>query len=266
MAVLVALRGGYLPQPFVIALLPFCALAVAGPLDWVAARIDPWQPVGRLAAGALGTMLLGLAVAILPGWWQSDSFAMRSSQMAPLAPAERWVEANVNRRARLLVDDTVYVDLVRRGFAPRFGAVWFLKLDFTTNLDPLIVRRLPKGWREFDYVIFTPVIRSALSQAPAGLQQVRLALANSRTAAQFGSGSSAIQVRRLVGVGVGSGLIPSATPAPAAVAAPHAPATQHHAPAAQHQPAPRRSTGPHRHRRIRHHVRAHRPRQGARRR
>jgi hypothetical protein len=253
--VLVALRGGYLPQPFVISLLPFCALALAGVFDRVAVRIDLRQPVGKLAAGALGAALLALAVTILPGWRQADSFAMSNSQTRPLAGAEHWVEAHVNRRARLLADDTLYVDLVRRGFAPRFGVVWFYKLDFTTNLDPLIVRRLPKGWHEFDYVISTPVIRSALSQAPAGFQQVRLALAHSQIVAQFGSGSSAVQVRRLVGVGVGSGLIPPATPAPGAVIRPPAPVVRHH-------PARRHPTGRHRRHRIRHHVRTHRSRHG----
>lgn len=252
-AVLVALRGAYLPQPFVIAMLPFCALAIAGVLDRAAGRIDPRRPVGRIAAGALAAGLLGLAVAILPGWRQSDSFAMSNSETRPLVAAERWVQAHVDRRARLLVDDTMYVDLVQRGFAPRFGVVWFYKLDFTTNLDPLIVRRLPKGWREFDYVVSTPVIRSALSQEPAGFQQVRLALAHSQTVAQFGSGTSAVQIRRLVGVGVGSGLIPPGTPAPGALTRTPAPAVRRH-------PAPRHSTGPKRHGAVRHHARARGPR------
>jgi hypothetical protein len=130
-----------------------------------------------------------------------------------MVAAERWIAKNVNRRARLLVDDSLYVDLVEAGFAQRYGVVWFYKLDFTTNLDPSVVRHLPDGWRAFDYVVSTRVIRSALQQAPRSLQQVRLALTHSRTVASFGSGGERVEVRRLEGPGVGSGLIPAAPPA-----------------------------------------------------
>jgi hypothetical protein len=108
----------------------------------------------------------------------------------------------------VLVDDTMYVDLVRAGFEPRFGVVWFYKLDFTTNLDPSIAANLPQGWRAFDYVVSTRVIRSALARNRGRLRQVRLALANSRPVATFGSGPDRVEVRRITGVGTGSGLIP----------------------------------------------------------
>lgn len=213
--VLSAIRGGYLPEPFVIALLPMSALLIAGVLDvpWQRAwRADRLVMVGRALAIAAA---IAFGVAILPSWISSDSYAMRADQSAPLLASERWVEAHVSRRARVLVDDTLYVDLVNAGFEQRYGVVWFYKLDFTTNLDPSIVRHLPQGWRAFDYVVSTPVIRSALAQSPAGLQQVREALAHSRLLASFGAGAERVEVRRVIGVGVGSGRIP-----PAAAAAP----------------------------------------------
>lgn len=157
--VLVAPHGGYLPQPFVIGLLPFCGLIVAGVLDavWSSERLRRRRP---WAGPALAAALAGvLVVLLLPAWRHGDAYAMSASETQPVLSAERWIEAHVNRRARVLIDDTMYVDLVRAGFAQRFPAVWFYKLDFTTNLDPSIVRHLPKGWREFDYVVSTPVIR-----------------------------------------------------------------------------------------------------------
>jgi hypothetical protein len=204
--VAVALRPGYLPQPFVIALLPFCALVAAGLLDtaWTKASARPWQ-----RPAVAGAMLL-LLLALVPGWRSAAGHAMRQDEVSPVLEAEGWVEENVHHRARLLVDDTLYVDLVRAGFEPRFGVVWFYKLDFTTNLDPSVARNLPGGWRAFDYVVSTPVIRSALEQNPTGLEQVRLALRHSRPVTTFGYGERRVEVRRITGIGTGSGRIPAA--------------------------------------------------------
>jgi hypothetical protein len=205
--VIMAVRPGYLPQPFIIALLPFCALVAMGALDL------GWERIGadrgrRLAVAIPALLVMGLLIA--PRWVAADGLAMRSNTTRPIIQAQRWVESNIDHHARILVDDTFYVDLVNSGFAPRFGVVWFYKLDFTTNLDPLVLRHLPQGWRSFDYVISSEVIRSALAHSPPrSLDQVRQALAHSAVVAAFGSGSGRVEVRRIVGEGTGSGLIPS---------------------------------------------------------
>ena len=126
-----------------------------------------------------------------------NATARRATAVAVAVAAERWIASHVDRRRRLLVDDSLYVDLVRAGFAPRYGVVWFYKLDFTTNLDPSVRRRLPQGWRAFDYVVSTPVIRDALRQKPHGLLQVRQALRHSRAVASFGAARTRVVVRRV---------------------------------------------------------------------
>jgi hypothetical protein len=212
--VLAVVRGGYLPQPFVIALLPLLALAAAGAADaiwgWAAARPDARARTGAILA--VTAPLVVVAALIGPAWGRGDETAMTTTTTGPELSAEHWIDGHVSRRARLLIDDTTYVDLVKAGFRPQFGVVWFYKMDFTTNLDPMIVRHLPRGWGSFDYVVSSPVIRSALSQQPGtSYQQVRLALQHSRVVASFGSGSTRVLVRRLYGQGVGSGLIKQAT-------------------------------------------------------
>jgi Dolichyl-phosphate-mannose-protein mannosyltransferase len=204
--VAVGLRPGYLPQPYVIALLPFCALVAAGVLSaaWQNVRLRRWLRPAVAAAGVL------FVLAAAPDWRGGAGHAMTRDDTAPVLDAERWIERNVDHRARLLVDDTLYVDLVEAGFAPRFGVVWFFKLDFTTNLDPSVARNLPGGWRAFDYVVSTRVIRSSLDQNPSGLEQVRLALRESAPVATFGSGARRVEVRRITGEGTGSGRIPPA--------------------------------------------------------
>ena len=198
------LRGGYLPQPYVIALLPFCALLIAGVGDALWGRgLHARDPSSVVRRASVVVAVIAFALATLPGWYRGDSTAIRSNQTGAQQAAERWVVSHVNHRARVLIDDTFYVDLMRAGFAPQYGAVWFEKMDWPTNVDPAVVRALPRGWREFDYVISTSVIRSALEENPGSFQQVRLALRHSRLVASFGAGGGAIEVRRVVGIGKG---------------------------------------------------------------
>jgi 4-amino-4-deoxy-L-arabinose transferase-like glycosyltransferase len=204
-----ALRPGYLPQPYVIAMLPLCALVIAGVLDAAlsAARRLPPEPRHRaLAAGAVALAVFAFVVA--PSWYRSNAYATSQHQNDAVGAAQRWIESHLDRRNRILVDDTLYVDLVRAGFSQRFGIVWFYKLDFTTNLDPSIARNLPQGWRAFDYAVSTRVVRSALQQNPHSLDQVRQALAHSQTVATFGQGGDRVEVRKITGIGIGSGLVP----------------------------------------------------------
>jgi 4-amino-4-deoxy-L-arabinose transferase-like glycosyltransferase len=232
-----AVRPGYLPQPYVIALLPFCALVAMGALDVAWGRGTAHDP-RRLLIGALAL------VALLPlgrAWFLTDRYAMTANQTRPVPEAQHWIERHVDPRARVLVDDTFYVDLVRAGFAPRVGAVWFYKLDFSTNLDPSIVRELPRGWRAFDYVVSSEIIRSALAQNPSSLDQVRLALKHSTPIATFGAGRTRVEIRRVSRAAPGPGPLPKAlpaAPAPPAVAAPPRPAK----PAANKPRAHRRAT------------------------
>ncbi len=207
--VIMALRPGYLPEPFVIAMLPLCALVVAGTLDLgfsAARRLRGDLRQHALAAAALAAGALALVIA--PAWFRENAFASNQHHNDGVVAAKRWIDSHLDRRNRILVDDTLYVDLVRAGFKQRFGVVWFYKLDFTTNLDPSIARNLPQGWRAFDYVVSTPVIRSALQQQPQGLQQVRLALQHSRPVATFAGGNDRVEVRKSLGIATGWGLVP----------------------------------------------------------
>jgi 4-amino-4-deoxy-L-arabinose transferase-like glycosyltransferase len=236
-----ALRPGYLPQPYVIALLPFCALVAMGVLDAAWGRGPAPDPRRVLISAVALAAILPLGRA----WYLTDRYAMTADQTRPVLAAEQWIQRHVDPRARVLVDDTLYADLVRAGFAPRVGAVWFYKLDFSTNLDPSIVRQLPRGWKAFDYVVSSEIIRSALAQNPSSLGQVRMALTHSTPIATFGAGPTRVEVRRMTGQG--SGLLPQAppSPTPAVTIPPPLPAT----PAT---PAPRA------HRRATHRRRHHR--------
>lgn len=227
---LMVMRDGYLPEPLVIGLLPFAALLVAGLASavWLRpARRTPREhpalearrravlslpsspavhhPPRRLhlvdltlrrSAVIAAAVLAGVFVA--PQWARGDRALMTAAPGVPVQQAVRWIDSNVAHTSRLLVDDTMWVDLVERGFSRDLGVVWFYKLDFSTNLDPSVAERLPDGWRHFDYVVSTPVMQSGLADLPEGLGEVRKALESSEPVAAFGSGKGRVEVRRVI--------------------------------------------------------------------
>ena len=109
---------------------------------------------------------------------------------APFRQAEAWIGDNVPHQGRLLVDDSLWVDLVERGYPPG-QVVWFYKLD--TDRD--VRARYPRGWRDFDYVVSAATLRAF----PDRLPQVAQAVRNSRVVASFGHGTERVEIRKIQG-------------------------------------------------------------------
>jgi 4-amino-4-deoxy-L-arabinose transferase-like glycosyltransferase len=200
-ALLDVLRGGYLPVPYVIALLPFAALLVAATGSTLSGLVH-WTSERRAWAAVKVGMLVGAAGALLafvvPAWASGLRTQMTQNQVAPTAQAETWVEQHVPRSDRLLVDDTVWVDLVDHGFNRPYGVVWFYKLGYVNQLDPSVRRILGGGWRDFQYVIETPSMRAAIAGSGVqALPQVAAAVDHSVPVVSFGSGVDTITVRRI---------------------------------------------------------------------
>jgi hypothetical protein len=177
---LTALRPGYLPVPLVIPMLPFASLLVAGVAD------TAWN---RLPALVVACLVAALVV-VGPVWRDRDRDLMTVDHDAPFRRAEAWITANAPHRARLLVDDAVWVDLVRRGYPPE-QVVWFYKLD----TDREVTARFPRGWHDLDYVVSTATVRGY----PDSLPRVADALRHSRVVAVFGRGDERVEVRKLEG-------------------------------------------------------------------
>lgn len=201
---LTLLRPGYLPVPFVIAMLPLGALLVAG----VADAAWRWQPrqgqlLRRLALRRpLAPALLGVGlvagVIAVPGWAAQDQGLWQHHDNAPMLAAEHWLLANVPRNQKIIVDDSIWLDLVRGGF-PRHDVVWFYKV----NTDPAVEARAPNGWRSYSYIVSTESIRSFLGSDP----QVHSAMTHSVPVASYGHGYQKVVIRRIL---TGPGQSPSA--------------------------------------------------------
>ena len=197
--VVVSLRPGYLPDPFVIALLPFCALALAGVVDAVvvASTRRRHRTLVRATAALAAALTVGVVAAPAYADWGPQRHSLDSAHAErDLVAAEAYIGSHVPKNQRLLVDDSLWVDLVEQG-RPEKDVVWFYKTDFTNNLDPSVARALPDGYRDLQWVVSSPVLRSALAQYPGGLENARLAIRYSTVVATFGTGPTRLEVRRL---------------------------------------------------------------------
>lgn len=184
------LRPGYLPIPYVVGLLPFAALVIPAAVEVWLQRARATAPAGRrrlktVATIAAATVALGVAA---PVWGVQLRGLLLADLDAPMRQAEAWVDANVDRDYKVVVDDSMWVDLVRAGF-PRDNVVWYYKVD----TDPAVQAQAPNGWQDYDYIVTTNSMRTF----PDGSPTVSEALRNSLQVASFGTGDKAVEVHRV---------------------------------------------------------------------
>jgi 4-amino-4-deoxy-L-arabinose transferase-like glycosyltransferase len=204
--VVMILRPGYLPAMYVIALLPFGALIVAGTSQavWrVASQRGPGLPPLRTAvavlasAAALAAEAAVAALVVAPRWNAADRAAMTVRLDGTERQAERWIARNIPHDKRLIVTDDFWLYLIQHGFDshPMSGGfssrtvVSYWPLD----KDPAVRRHFPQGWRDFDYVVSTEAMRDTADNTP----NTQTALHNSRTVATFGRGVQRIEIRAI---------------------------------------------------------------------
>jgi len=193
---LMALRpSGYLPAMYVIQLLPFLAILVAGATEVAVravVRLGPREdPVAHRLRGAVlvaGAVLAG--VALVPQWSGGLRHALVADDNTRYVAAADWLRdrAVVEPGARVVLDDVLWLDAVDAGFT-RERVIWFYKLD----LDPAVISTLPRGWRDVDYLVSSPAIRAD----PAGLPTVATLLERSTVVTTFGTGADRIEIRRI---------------------------------------------------------------------
>jgi hypothetical protein len=188
--VVFALRPGYLPVPYVIALLPFFALLIPAAVEVsikaaLASSSALRQWVQIAATGVAAVLAVVIAV---PMWAAQAPGLLQVDHDQPMRQAEAYVKANVGLDSRLMVDDSMWLDLVEAGFQ-RTKVVWYHKVD----TDPEVAAMAPNGWRDYDYVISTNSIRNDYDGAPIVAQ----ARTNSVVVASFGDGEEAVSVHRV---------------------------------------------------------------------
>ncbi len=184
------LRPGYLPVPYVIAMLPLAALVVPGAVEvwWRRARSKDNAGKRLVQTVAVGLVAVMAIAAAVPMWGPKLRGLLLSDLDQPMMQAEGWVNQNVDHNYRVVVDDSMWVDFVRAGF-PRNNVVWYYKVD----TDPAVEALAPNGWRDYDYVVSTNSMRTF----PDGSPTVAEGLRNATEVARFGTGDKAVIIYRI---------------------------------------------------------------------
>ncbi|MGD9525525.1 MAG: ArnT family glycosyltransferase [Pseudonocardia sp.] len=186
-----AMRPGYLPGMYVVQALPFLALCIAGVAAAVVGFVLTYRArpdtTGRLLrGGAVAVLAAGAIALVVPPWVAGDRTAMTADLNDNVHAAVAHLAAMPDPQGtNVIVDDAIWLDLVRAGYRPGDGAVWFYKLD----LDPAVT--IPGG---VHYVVSTPIIRASTT----GLPRVVRALENSVPVATFGAGGDRVEIRRVL--------------------------------------------------------------------
>lgn len=190
---LVAVRpGGWLPVPFVVVLLPFGALLAAlvvedGVRPWL--HHDRRYPRGLTAtlAAVTATAVLAATATWAPGTVGGVGALTSRDDDRPVRDAERWVDRHAGPDDVVVVDDAMWLDLVRSGRSPG-DVVWFHKLDSDSA-----VRTRTDGGRSVSWVVTTVSMRADLAHLPT----VRAALRRAVLERRFGTGGQRVEVWRV---------------------------------------------------------------------
>ena len=188
--VLILRPDAYIPAMYVIGILPFAALGIAAMAEHLIQRCGrdvashiPWRRYATLAAA---TFLIAAPTALAaPRWEARDSTQLHANDVSASTRAVDWLSAHVPHTSRLLVDDTIWTDLVERGFQ-QHRTVWFYKLD----LDPAV--RVP--WWKFDYVVRSNIITGNTYWLP----RTRQVIQHSKVVVVFTTDTERFEIRRVI--------------------------------------------------------------------
>jgi hypothetical protein len=199
--VVTVFRPGYLPNMYVIGMLPFAALIVPGGIEalWRWAQLLRLPRAAWVMRSAVAALACAMVLVVAPQWAQGDRTAMTVRLDGLDRAAEQWVVDHVPRDKRIIVDDEYWIYLIEHGYdeRPMKGGFFsdtvisYWPLDY----DPAVKRTFPQGWRDFDYIVLTQAIIDTMTNTPTAAAAVQ----HSRVIATFGSGQSRIQIRQIIG-------------------------------------------------------------------
>ena len=196
-------RPGYLPNMYVIGMLPFAALMVPGSIEglWHRARSSRFTAVARALRAALAAVTCAMIFVVAPQWANGDRAAMTVRQDGPALAAQQWITNHLPRDRRVIVDDQYWIYLIEHGYndQPVRGGFFSdtVVSYWPVDYDPAVKQAFPQGWRDFDYIVLTQTILDTVIHTPTAAAAIQ----HSRIIATFGHGLNTIQVRQIIGAG-----------------------------------------------------------------
>jgi 4-amino-4-deoxy-L-arabinose transferase-like glycosyltransferase len=205
--VLTVLRpSGYIPSMYIIQMLPFFAICVAGLtyrlfafLLTYRAHAVFWQQVTRLLAVAL--CVLAAVVYVAPKWYSHDHDADTQDLNTGYAEAVAWIATHIPHpgNQRIVVDDTIWLDMSKLGFKAGRRDIYFFKLDNDPDVMLALAGGKPiaygdaNGWKAVQYVVETPYMYDNETYS------TRLMMNHSKVLWSYGTGdpNSTIFIRKV---------------------------------------------------------------------
>jgi glycosyltransferase XagB len=201
--VVTVFRPGYLPNMYVIGMIPFAALIVPGSIEavWRWVRMPRFPVISWGLRAVLAGLACALVLVVAPRWTNGDREAMTGRQDGVDRAAAQWVVHHVPRDKRVIVDDEFWIYLIEHGYndQPMRGGFFsktvisYWPLDY----DPAVRRTFPHGWRDFRYIVVTQAIVDTLTNTPTAAAAIN----HSRIIASFGRGVHTVQVREIIANG-----------------------------------------------------------------
>lgn len=199
------LRDGYLPQPYIVSLVPFAALLLAGLAEaaWrsqmfkvaVVRSKSVWSRLWhgvKLGVNRTGAMIVIVVAALFsvevaPVWADNIHTAATTDQGRYSHETTQWILENIPKDATIVVDDNTWTDLTRAGYTK---VIWIFKVD----LDPAVnAEFLPNGYKDIDYVVRLPLSERIFD----GIPTVRDALQHSKVVARFGHDDVLMRIHKV---------------------------------------------------------------------
>lgn len=174
---------GYLPAMYVVAGLPFLALAVGAAADqlWTLCTARSgrfWRPVQLVTAVVLATALYSVT---MPSWQLHNTATLTQPKNNDWVQTVAWMKANLPRDSVIVVPPSMWQDLRDAGWPDQWSVIATEKID----LDPVeFARRHPGGWRELSYVVVNPQVQVDIGFL--GLSQLNQAVQAGTPVATFG--------------------------------------------------------------------------------
>ncbi|MBG6185523.1 4-amino-4-deoxy-L-arabinose transferase-like glycosyltransferase [Arthrobacter sp. CAN_A214] len=155
----IVLGQGYLPAMYIIAVIPFLALALGVGVDIAWSGMEKlWKRNTQLRKplrGAFVAVLGGsLVLMSMPQWFEQDRELLTAAANTDWKDTMTWVQDNVSRDNVVLAPYSMWHDLNSSGWDNPWDMVAIEKPDLDAQFD--LVH--PGGWRDVDYIIVGPVV------------------------------------------------------------------------------------------------------------
>ncbi|MCU1632376.1 MAG: hypothetical protein JWM61_1028, partial [Micrococcaceae bacterium] len=184
----IVLGQGYLPAMYIIAVIPFLALAVGVGVDIAWSGTEKlWRHHAGLKNPLRGSFVVALGGSLvlmsMPQWFEQDRELLTAETNTDWKNTMTWVQDNVSREDVVLAPYSMWHDLNSSGWDDPWSMIAVEKPDLDAQFDQIH----PGSWRDVDYIVVGPTVLANIENL--GLTRTGKVLENSVPVKTFGEWS-----------------------------------------------------------------------------